>query len=217
MVRGVSPLPKDCQAPNSLFAVSTPGGKELHHPHIITLQHHLVKVVIGELNHILLTATAASTTALLEDGWVLLNHVHLRVWYLQFEITTTKSYCTSALLDLPVCCSQSRQTCRSASLSPEHAKRSWLRPQWPGYCVHLKGEDMQRSVTATLKVCLPTTSAGRIFPKQPWKLVSKCAVSLTPTSYYLWTIQIESRLYNMYLFRKTFNRAWWGSVEEDVK
>ncbi len=49
--------------PNSLFAVSTPGGEELHHPHVITLQHHLVKVVVGELNHILLTATA---TLLLE-------------------------------------------------------------------------------------------------------------------------------------------------------
>lgn len=44
---------------HSLLAVSTPGGEELHHPHVITLQHHLVKVVVSELDHILLAAAAA--------------------------------------------------------------------------------------------------------------------------------------------------------------
>lgn len=39
---------------------------------------------------------------------------------------------------LPVC-SQSHQTCRSASLSPGYAERSWLHPRWPGCCVHLRG------------------------------------------------------------------------------
>lgn len=56
-----------CQVPNSLFAVSTPGGKELHHPHFITFQHHLVEVVISELDYILLIASAAAT-ALLEGS-----------------------------------------------------------------------------------------------------------------------------------------------------
>lgn len=39
---------------------------------------------------------------------------------------------------LPVC-SQSHQICRSASLSPGYAERSWLHPRWPGCCVHLRG------------------------------------------------------------------------------
>lgn len=51
------------QVTNSLLAVSTPGGKELHQPHITAVQNHLVKVVICELHHILLTA--ATTTTLL--------------------------------------------------------------------------------------------------------------------------------------------------------
>lgn len=45
---------------NSLLAVSTPGGEKLHHPHIVTLQHHLVEVVVGEHHHILLVAAAAA-------------------------------------------------------------------------------------------------------------------------------------------------------------
>jgi len=53
-----------CQISKSPFAVSTPGGEELHQPHPITLQHHLVKVVISELDHILLTAA----TILLEGS-----------------------------------------------------------------------------------------------------------------------------------------------------
>lgn len=135
-----------CQVPNSLFAVSTPGGEELHHPHVVTLQHHLVKVVISEHDHIILTAAAA---ALLQEGSsVLLSHVRWSVRSFQFQITATKkSCCMGSPLDLPVCCSQSRPTCRSACLSPEHAGRSWLRPRWPGYCARLRGW-MQRSVIA---------------------------------------------------------------------
>lgn len=64
-----------CQLLNSLFAVSTPGREELHHPHVITLQHHLVKVVISELDHILLAAAAAPTALLLGGSGALLNHV----------------------------------------------------------------------------------------------------------------------------------------------
>lgn len=63
-----------CQVLNSLFAVSTPGGEELHHPHVVTLQHHLVKVVISEHDHIILTA-AASAALLQEGSSVLLSHV----------------------------------------------------------------------------------------------------------------------------------------------
>lgn len=44
----------------------------------------------------------------------------------------------ASLLDLPVGCSQSRQTCRSASLLPDFAERSWRRPRWLGYCAHLE-------------------------------------------------------------------------------
>lgn len=44
---------------NSLFTVSTPWCKELHHPHVVALQHHLVEVVVGELDHVLLSAAAA--------------------------------------------------------------------------------------------------------------------------------------------------------------
>lgn len=47
------------RASNSLLAVSTPGSEELHHPHIIALQHHLVKVVISEHGHVILVALAA--------------------------------------------------------------------------------------------------------------------------------------------------------------
>lgn len=54
--------------------MSTPGGKELHQPHVIALQHHLVKVVVCELDHIVLTATATATL-LLEDNTVLRHHV----------------------------------------------------------------------------------------------------------------------------------------------
>lgn len=50
--------------PNSLLAVSTPGGEKLHHPHIVTLQHHLVKVVVGEHHHVLLAAAAAAALLL---------------------------------------------------------------------------------------------------------------------------------------------------------
>lgn len=44
-----------------LFAVSTPGGEELHQPHIVAVQHGTVKVIIGQLHHILLIASTAST------------------------------------------------------------------------------------------------------------------------------------------------------------
>lgn len=44
-----------------LFAVSTPGGEELHHPDIITVQHGTVKVIIGQLHHILFIASTTST------------------------------------------------------------------------------------------------------------------------------------------------------------
>lgn len=53
---------------DSLFAVSTPGGEELHHPHLAALQHQLVEVVVSELDHILLAAAAASAAALLLRG-----------------------------------------------------------------------------------------------------------------------------------------------------
>lgn len=64
-----------CQVLNSLFAVSTPGGEELHHPHVVTLQHHLVKVVISEHDHIILTAAASAAALLQEGSSVLLSHV----------------------------------------------------------------------------------------------------------------------------------------------
>lgn len=63
------------QVSNSLFAVSTPGGEELHHPHFVTLQHHLVKVVISEHDHIILTAASAAAALLQEGSSVLLSHV----------------------------------------------------------------------------------------------------------------------------------------------
>lgn len=44
-----------------LFAVSTPGGEELHQPDIVAVQHGTVKVIIGQLHHILLIASTAST------------------------------------------------------------------------------------------------------------------------------------------------------------
>lgn len=50
--------------PNLLFAVSTPGGEELHQPHIIALQYSLIKVVISQLHHILAAPTAATITLL---------------------------------------------------------------------------------------------------------------------------------------------------------
>lgn len=51
--------------------MSTPGSEELHHPHVVTLQDRLVKVVIGELDHILLTAAAAAAAATaLKEGSV---------------------------------------------------------------------------------------------------------------------------------------------------
>lgn len=53
---------------DSLFAVSTPGGEELHHPHLAALQHQLVEVVVGELHHVLLAAAAAPTALLLAGG-----------------------------------------------------------------------------------------------------------------------------------------------------
>lgn len=58
--------------------MSTPGGVELHQPHRIPLQHRLVKVVVGELDHVLLTAAAAATAAL-EGSGGLLNTVHAGV------------------------------------------------------------------------------------------------------------------------------------------
>lgn len=63
-----------CQEDDSLFAVSTPGCEELHHPHLATLQHHLVEVVVCKFDDILL---AAAGTLLLEAERVLLKHFHL--------------------------------------------------------------------------------------------------------------------------------------------
>lgn len=57
---------------NSLLAVSTPGGEKLHQPDVVALHHHLVKVVICELHHVL----AAAATALLEGSRVQLTYVH---------------------------------------------------------------------------------------------------------------------------------------------
>lgn len=140
------------QAPNLLLAVSTPGGEKLHHPHIITLQHHLVKVVISELNHILLAATTAATTTLLEGSWVLLDHVQLSVSNFK---TAIKSYHTGLLLPVPACCSQSCQTCHSACLSPDCAKCSWLHPQWPDYCVHLRVKKHADFCYYSTSLCMP--------------------------------------------------------------
>lgn len=93
---------------------------------------------------------------------------------IQFEITATTSFCTSSLLHLPVCCSQSCQPCRSACLSPECAKRSWLHPRWPGYCAHLTGKRHADVSHCSRKTILDyrTTSTVRRFSKRPWKPIS---------------------------------------------
>jgi len=44
-----------------LFAVSTPGGEELHQPDIIAVQHGTVKVIVGQLHNILLISSTTST------------------------------------------------------------------------------------------------------------------------------------------------------------
>lgn len=55
--------------------MSTPGSEELHHPHLATLQHHLVEVVVGKFDYILLAATGA---LLLQAERRLLKCFHLR-------------------------------------------------------------------------------------------------------------------------------------------
>lgn len=69
-------FPVSCSwvVPHSLLAVSTPGSKELHQPHVIAPQHHLVKVVVSELDHVLLAVTVA---LLLEKSWALLKSVRV--------------------------------------------------------------------------------------------------------------------------------------------
>lgn len=71
-VTGNSARNEPFQVENSLLAVSTPGGEELHQPQIIAVQHHLIKVVISELNNVLLaSATAVATAAaLLQDSYL---------------------------------------------------------------------------------------------------------------------------------------------------
>lgn len=51
-----------------LFAVSTPGGEELHQPDIVAVQHGTVKVIIGQLHHIFLIASTASTLITSQRG-----------------------------------------------------------------------------------------------------------------------------------------------------
>lgn len=43
--------------------MSTPGGKELHQPHVLTVEHQLVKVALRQLNHVLVRPAAAGTAA----------------------------------------------------------------------------------------------------------------------------------------------------------
>lgn len=114
-----------CQEEDSLFAVSTPGSEELHHPHLAALQHHLVEVVVGKFDHVLL---AAAGVLLLQGQRGLLQHFHLCNLRHHFKIKN----CT------PVCCSPSHWSLHSASPSPDYAGHWELRPRWPGYCVHLK-------------------------------------------------------------------------------
>lgn len=44
--------------------MSTPWGKKFYHPNITGVQNHLVKVVISQLDDILLVATTAATRTL---------------------------------------------------------------------------------------------------------------------------------------------------------
>lgn len=144
--------------------MSTPGGEKLHQPHIITVQHHLVKVVISELDHIFLVpTTAATTTALLQASYQLHKSAH-GVFLKLCDFIQVQKREKKKKGSLPVC-SQSHQTCRSASLSPDYAERSWLHPRWPGCCVHLRGCQKCR-----FQLMQPQT---QLQEKRPWKLWKK--------------------------------------------